>query len=189
MRFAPKLVMLPVVLAACTTLMADVINFDTLPGNNSDPFTTYSEDGFTVSATSGPWKVGKNFGHPVPDVFCRFCSPGTLEITGGQFDFESVDLGNAGAPAFRYTISGYLEGVQVLLQSGVNPAPFDTFATVASGEPSQLLDRLDITIDTTSTDGNVDNIVVNPVPEPGTWTLLLFGLVSLGISYRKHRTT
>jgi hypothetical protein len=180
--------MLPFALAGCTTLTADVIDFSTLPGNNADSFTSYSEDGFTVSATSGPWRVATLFGNPVPDVFCFLCSPGTLEITGRQFDFESVDLGNPGVPAFSYTITGYREGSQVLLQSGVNPAPLNSFATIASGEPSQLLDRLDITIDTASasTDGNVDNIVVNPVPEPGTRTVVFVLLGALAMSYRRY---
>ena len=83
MRFTPSLLIFPIALAACTTLTASVIDFNTLPGNNDDPFTTYSEDGFTVSAAFGPWLVAKLFGNSVSDVFCDLCSFGTLEIIGG----------------------------------------------------------------------------------------------------------
>ena len=155
MRIMPNLFLLPFALAACATLTAAVIDFNTLPGNNGDPFTNYSENGFTVSATSGPWSVAKFFGNPIPDVFCFRCSPGILEVTGGQFSFESVDFGNPNTPPFSYTITGYLSGSQVLLQSGINPAAPNTFATIVSSETSQLLDRLDISIDTASSDGNV----------------------------------
>jgi hypothetical protein len=189
MRITTGLLMLQIAFAAFPILKADVIDFNTLPGNNKDPFTTYTENGFTVSATSGPWSVATLFGNPVPDVFCFNCNPGTLEVTGGQFNFEGVDLGDAAPPPFSYTITGYLNGSQVLLQSGVSPAAVGTFATIASAETTQLLDRLDISINTASTDGNVDNIVVNSVPEPGTWILLLLVIGVLARSFRTYRTS
>ena len=34
---------------------ASVIDFNTLTGTNGDPFTTYSENGFTVTVTQGSW--------------------------------------------------------------------------------------------------------------------------------------
>jgi hypothetical protein len=185
MHITPNLFMLPIALT-CTALSAAVIDFNTLTGNNGDRFLGYSENGFTVSVISGPWSVATLFGNPIPDVFCFLCSVGTLEITGGQFSFESVDFGNPGVAPFSYTITGYLNGSQVLLQSGVNPAAQKAFATIVSAETSRPLDRLDISINTASSDGNVDNIILNPVPEPLTRTLLLLAMGAL-IGYRAYR--
>jgi hypothetical protein len=99
---------------SCAALSADVIDFASLPGDNGDSFSTYTEGAFTVTNSAGGWDVGKAFGNPVPDLFCDGCSPGGLQVTdnGGTFTFNSVDLGQAVNP-FGYTVTGFLGGNQV----------------------------------------------------------------------------
>jgi len=181
--------LLAITLAACSILSADTftIDFATLAGSNGDTFSAYTQHGFTVSSTAGAWEVGKSFGNPIPDVFCGGCGPGTLEVTGGQFDFSSVDIGNPMAPQFPFTITGFLGGIQVLSQTGNSPASLG-FETVNSVNTGQLLDQLFISINTTGSDGNVDNIVLTtaPVPEPTAVILLLTMLLILALGARKR---
>jgi hypothetical protein len=177
---------------ACTALTAATIDFNTLPGSNFSVFSTYSENGYTVTPIAGAWKVATAFGNPVPDVFCHVCESGTLQVTGGTFNFVSVDIGNPdGVGAIGYTIAGFLSGVRVLLQSGDSSPNFDVFTTVDSVNSSQLLDTLNISLHPPpGFDGNVDNIALKsaPVPEPGTVVLLLAGLGALAMTYRRRRT-
>jgi hypothetical protein len=180
MKICARLLLLPLILG-CGALSAATIDFNTLPGSNGDVFSTYTENGFTIASTAGFWEVGKNFGNPVPDVFCQGCGPGTLEVTGGLFSFSSVDLGNpfiSAADPLPYTIMGFLSGIQVLTQTGsllINPV---TFMTVNSVNTSQVLDSLFISIDTSGVpwDGNIDNVVLtsSTVPEPTSLILLAF---------------
>jgi hypothetical protein len=178
--------LLSVVIAACGTLSAATIDFVGLPGNNGDPFSTFSEAGFTVNSKVGSWHVAELFGNPIPDIYCPNCSPGTVEVTGGIFNFSSVDLGEAQPTGFSYEFKGYLGGNLVLDQTGslTNGVPW---TTVASANASTLLDRLDLTINTGGgNDGNIDNIVLG-VPEPATLGLLLCGLGALALCRRQVR--
>src|SRR5215471_1569315 len=86
-----------IVLFFAVSATASVIDFNTLTGANGDPFSTYSENGFTLTATQGSWSKAFVFGNPIPDIFCNQCAPGTVAITAGfsLFTFASVDLGNA----------------------------------------------------------------------------------------------
>ena len=177
---------------ACTALTAATIDFNTLPGSNYSVFSTYSENGYTVTATAGAWKVATVFGNPVPDVFCHVGESGNLQVMGGAFNFVSVDIGNPdGVGAIGYTIAGFLGGNRVLLQSGNSSPNLDVFTRVDSVNNSQLLDTLDISVHPPNGfDANVDNIVLNsaPAPEPGTAVLLLGGLGALAMVYRRRRT-
>jgi hypothetical protein len=139
-----------------------------------------------VTNSAGGWDVGKAFGNPVPDLFCDGCSPGGLQVTdnGGTFTFNSVDLGQAVNP-FGYTVTGFLGGNQVFTESGTVEPGAVSFGTYSSSLADSLdeIDTLDISIDTTGNDGNVDNINLSAAatPEPGTFALLAagFGLVTL----------
>jgi hypothetical protein len=179
---------------SCSVANATTIDFATLGGSNGSPFSSYTEFGFTVTSTAGGWAVGQDFGNPPPNVFCPGCGPGILEVTGGQFTFDSVDFGNpiSGAESLPYTITGFLNGFQVLSQSATANLPANTFATFDSVDPSRLLDSLFISINTTSTgDGNVDNIVLGAattVPLPAALPLFATGIGALGLlGWRRKR--
>ena len=51
------------------TSSASTITFNGLVGANFDPFASYNEAGFTVSATTGSWFEAHLFGNPIPDIF------------------------------------------------------------------------------------------------------------------------
>jgi hypothetical protein len=103
---------------------ATTITFGGLNGANEDPFTTYTESGFTVSPTLGTWFQGQLFGNPAPSIFSGPVSgsPATDAVTvteGGQkFTFSQLDLAaNNGNVNFTFT------GRCLTRRSSTSPAP------------------------------------------------------------------
>lgn len=165
---------------------ATTINFDTLGGTNGDTFSSYSEGGFTVTATAGDWRVAKAFGNPIPDVYCPNCAPGTLKVTGGLFSFDSVDIAEADGQPVDFSITGYRNGTSVYSQTGTAnaDAAFQNFAAVGG---AVTLDQLFISISTGGADGNVDNIALTSTPVPEAATLALFGAGLAGFGALRRR--
>ena len=100
---------------------ASVIDFNTLTGANGSSFSTYSENGFTVTAIQGSWSKGFVFGNPAPNIYCDRCAPGVVAITAdsGLFTFTSVDLANSQSSSVdSFTIEGFRLGSVVFSQSG-----------------------------------------------------------------------
>src|SRR5437868_13205737 len=67
-----------------TVTLGAVIDFSTLPGNTDDPFTTYTQNNFTVSSTTGSWFKAFVYGNPVPDIYLGpigAVTPGSITVT------------------------------------------------------------------------------------------------------------
>ena len=99
--------------------------------------------------------------------------------------FETNDASIAsGISTASYSVEGFLNGLSVLLGGGAVSPQYETNLSPDAG---QLLDRLLITFDRGSTSSyNIDNIDIEPIPEPYTALLLMAGLLGL-VSYRRGR--
>ena len=167
------------------TAVAAVIDFNTLPGADLAAFTTYTENNFTVSATSGQWFNALSYGNPTPDIFLgplNVISSGSITVTfgGGLFSFASVDF-SSNFGTSDYSVQGYQGGSLQFTQAGTQaincpPCIFSTVSSASALAVDTLV--LGFTPGNGTTSFNVDNIVVNAatssVPEPAT-----FGLVCL----------
>jgi PEP-CTERM motif len=190
-----------VLLSGAATARADVtLTFAPLAGSpNGSSFTSETEQGFTVSKTSGSFFVGTVFGNPVPSIFVGpVPSPVTSSITitptgGGTFDFESLDVSsNNGTSGLG--ITGSLGGNTVFTENTTAPAtgnPTFNFTTISSTNTG-LISSLTIVVtpglDTNSI--NLDNIHLSTtvVPEPSTIAMAgVGGLMLLGYAWRLRR--
>jgi len=191
---ALSLVILGVLVGRGGVASAETIGFNEAVAG---PFTTYSESGFTVIATPERWAAVTTFGNPLPSIqFLRETGEpivaGTIEITNSSslFTFSSIDLYSSVTP-IEFLITGFLSSTRVFTGSGTLPNPMGTFRTltIPPGAALEPLDSLVITlfnpIVPVSNPMGLDNIVVTPVPEPGTVALTAWGLATL-IAIRKR---
>src|SRR5512138_448324 len=76
---------------------AATITFDGLVGANIDPFPiSYTEGGFSVTASGGNWFEAHFFGNPEPDIFAETTSSIQVKrTTPGDFTFDSVDVASS----------------------------------------------------------------------------------------------
>ncbi len=191
-----------VVLSVCAWCShAAVIGFDDI-GANGAQFSTYSEDGFNVTAGSSLWQNNRIYGHPAPFVqFWRQredpeITTGLYFDAGGlDFTFGSVDLYSSVTP-IPYRIRGYQDSVVVFDLIGTAAQTFGGFRTVYSDEASSLLiDRLYILLTNPymAIGGNpmgMDNVSVTraqAVPEPDTLSLLLVAAMAIAAALRGQR--
>jgi len=175
---------------------AATITFNNQP--ETATFSSYSEAGFVVSATSGSWMASTTYGNPAP--FIQFPGPigasaivGEVAVTAGAapFSFAGVDLYSSVTP-IPYMFTGFLNGSVVFSQSGTVPNTFGTFATVMSGT-ALAIDRLLISLSNppigvmccTPNPMGLDNIRVNAVPEPDAVRLVGVGLTCLLVRRRR----
>jgi hypothetical protein len=180
-----------------TPAPAATIGFDHLLTPSS--FTTYTEAGFTVSATSSNWEGSSTYGKPAPYIrfFGAVGSPAidaqiVITAGGSPFSFAAVDLYSS-ITTIPYVFTGFLNAQPVFTDSGVVPNTFGNFATVTSN-PTRIVDTLVITLTNPATGVvccgpnpmGLDNIVVNAVPEPASMLLLGAGFTA-AVSRRRSR--
>ena len=177
---------------------ASELNFSTMGGTNTAPFSSYTEDGYVITNSAGQYLVGMYFGDPVPDLFSgsfdQFFAPGATPMAsitvartdGGAFSFQSADLADDVLPG-TYLFSGSDDGSVVFSQGGaIQSTSFLTYNAVAAETPITSL-----TITETGGDFNVDNIVVQSpatsvTPEPSSLLLLGTGLLALAGGLRRR---
>lgn len=176
---------------ASAPAMASVITFDPLAGANGDVYTGHTEAGYNITPVGGSWFEAHAYGNPIPDIFAGpIGNPGnsTISITkngGGLFHWVSVDLSSNGNNTGQYVVDGFINGAEQF-SSGGGLASTNTFQTVSNPFDFGFYDT--ITIEVLPGAGvssmNLDNIVLNPVPEPASMALVVGGLSLLA---RKRR--
>jgi hypothetical protein len=168
----------------CVSASAVTITFDPLTGENLDPYSGHVEGGFSVVPIAGNWMEAHLFGNPTPAILANTATA-RIEVTDGLFTFNSVDLADGAIdPCTRcatFSITGYLNNVAVLSTAGTTSSIFQTFF---GPDPLQRLDRLEIRMTKGDFSYNIDNIVVNVVPEPVTLLLTTVGMAMLGVVNR-----
>jgi hypothetical protein len=169
---------------------AAVIGFEGIGANNTQ-FTTYNEDGFTVTPGSSIWFNNRVYGAPAPSVqYWRYANDPELisgiffTAGGADFTFSSVDLYSSVTP-IPYFIRGYQDDQVVYAFSGTVPNTFGQFRTVFNPEAARLFDKLYIQIVNPylvfpgSNPVGMDNIVVSVasvVPEPASLGVAMLAL-------------
>jgi PEP-CTERM motif len=191
-----------------TESMAYTIGFGNLGGSNLSAFNSYTESGYTVSATGGSWFVAKVFGNGIPAIGAGpIYNPGVSQITvtegGERFTFQGVDLSSNVAGGTSYLIEGFLGGADVFsVTATINS--INTFETnLFSSIENFNIDELTITgtPGDRTTSFNIDNIRAGlgdsprcvdlngscqPVPEPASILLLGAGLAGIEV-WRRRR--
>ena len=144
------------------------IAFDGLKGS---AFKGYSQDGFTVSPTSGRWMALTTYGNPLPSIiFTRSAAQPTITAavtitaSGSEFRFQSVDLYSS-ITTIPYVFTGRLKSNQVFSVSAEEGNTFGSFVTVPNPNATDTIDTLVITLSNPETPCcpnpvGLDNIVV-----------------------------
>lgn len=172
---------------------AAVINFDSLSGENMDPYSGHTEESFSVSVLSGDWREAHVWGFPSPGLFgITEFTPSTASIevvenTTGWFQFSNVRLALSGDTSGTYQISGFLDSSMVLSFSG-SLSEHGRFEMLESPDPSQVLDTLIIEITPNNSYAyNLDRIEVIPIPEPSPALLpMVSSFLLLGMRNRSR---
>jgi hypothetical protein len=146
------------------------ISFSGLAAMVGSAFTTYTESGFTVSATAGSWTVD-GYGNPGPSVIFSVADgstvTGRMQVTAGgaTFGFTSIDLYSSTTP-IPYTITGLRNAATMFTMAATLPNTFGNFVTVVNPQAAAVIDTLVVNLTDTaaaccSNPMGVDNIAVS----------------------------
>jgi hypothetical protein len=178
-----------------------------VPGLNpySGPTPTYTFDpGSQPLVTGGGFVSGTNgilYAQPFgTSGFYYAVGPSTS--TTGTIDLSSfgdiTDISFIWGSVDSYNTLEFLDSSMNVLQTFVgndifdpangdrtdpNTNPFVTFMLTGSDIGNFAYLRLN----STSNSFEIDNLVVGPIPEPGTWALMLIGFAGIGLAMRRDR--
>ena len=139
--------------ADCTSIATRpvTITFGSLAVNGA-AITSYTEQGFELSASGESWQVRTTYGNPAPFIFFDAAAgagprSGNLTITAGgaTFRFNSADLYSS-TTSIPYTFTGLLGATVVFSVAGTQPQTFGSFATVVNPHAETLIDTLVISL-------------------------------------------
>lgn len=182
---------------------AAVMTFDTLAGDYAAPFSTHTENGFTLTLTSG-YAYKASIGDPVAPGVVSYGYNIAYDLTaaGSAFVFEKFGLLVPFQEYTTYQIEGFRSGSSVFSTSGdrsgssrfealISPSTTQVdrvtlkFSNYGGVQGSSTIDNLHATISTgSSLPGGPP---VPGVPEPATWGMMLLGFGLVGASVRVRR--
>ena len=185
---------LPLTAAAILWVSSASATVLTFPATTIDPITNYTESGFTLQDTPGSiWKINGSIGNPAGALSTGAVVPpvgSELDLfltAGGMFTFTQFEA-NTVASTDHFSIIGEVGGVttqQLLDFGGINTN--NAFQSFSTGFTAPV-DRVRLII--TSVGGRatfVDNLTVNAVPEPASFTSALLGFGAILWAARKWR--
>lgn len=130
----------------------------------------YSENGYAVSVTAGPWMAISTYGHPAP--FIEFFADGGATVTGrldisaggSTFTFASAELYSS-TTRIPYVMTGTLNGAMVFSIADELGNTYGNFKQVANLRASLPIDALSITLTNAAATCcrnlmGIDNVVV-----------------------------
>jgi len=198
-------------LALSGTANAAVTIGSITPGTNpySGPAPTYNFDtlGTTPTTVGGAVVSGTNSSHAQPfgsagsyfSVGPSDTQPGTIDLSSfGDIDSLSFLWGSVDSynvldflAADGVTILGHFVGNDIFNpangnQTDPNTNPVVTF--LLNGGSQSSFTYLRLTTDPSQNAFEIDNLAINPVPEPATWAMMLLGFCGIGMAMRRRST-
>ncbi len=183
-------------LTAClltSAARANVIDFSALIGFGGDPYYGHSEHGFKVEPYLAKWYEGHALGNPGPSIWFglprQILYQGRLTVTRvdlGLFTFKGIDTWSD-RERLDIEVQGYRNGTRLFWDGNPNGLG-QRWTTSNCGYPTRQVDTLviDILAPNNADAMAVDNIIVDPVPEPAGFVAM--SLATAAFCLRRRRT-